>query len=345
MPDAASTWLPEHDPTVARVLAHEYGLGTHQVWSLDRESVNTVWRVTAPNGQYALKRLGRDISPQWLAFEQAALPRLSAAGIPLAAPVPTARGHNSAVHDGSMWQLRPWRQGRAFDAASPGDIEQAGAFLSALHRVPVGRLPADGHSSTRNVEFWLATERPAHAAMDEVDEIAAPHVSAAVRADARRAYAAVLGRARAELTGYGALPEVLTHGEIAGSNLLYSDSGELTCVLDWDALQLRPRVYDVARALLFLSRQARGSFRIHAARARTVLDASTAHQPLTPDEVGCLIPVLELNFVPSPGYLRQVARRAPGILEWYLRWRAEGAVTVRGILSDLVATTAQGTRR
>ncbi|WP_030857659.1 phosphotransferase [Streptomyces sp. NRRL S-37] len=344
MPDPAS-WLPERDPAVARVLDRSYGLGTHRAWALNRESVNTVWRVTTSRGEYALKRLGRDVSPQWTAFEHAALPRLTAAGIPVAVPVPTAEGSSSAVHDGSVWQLRPWREGRPFDSGRPGDIEQAGAFLAALHRVPVDGLPADGQSSTRNLEFWLTTAQPPHAALDEVDETAAPYVSAAVRARARRAYAAVLSRARTELAGYGDLPEVLTHGEVAGSNLLYSDSGELACVLDWDALQLRSRVYDVARALLFLPRKARGGFQVLPDRARAVLAAATAHEPLTPDELGSLIPVLELNFVPSPDYLRQVARRAPGILEWYLGWRAEGAGAVRGILSDVIATAPQGTPR
>ncbi|MBL1097936.1 phosphotransferase enzyme family protein [Streptomyces coffeae] len=344
MPDTA-TWLPGHNTTVARVLTREYGLGAHTTWSLDRESVNSLWRVETSDGQYVLKRLGRDIAPRWLAFEGAALPRIAAAGIPIAPPLPTATGAGSVVHDGSVWQLRPWRRGRPFDSARPGDIEQVGAFLSALHRVPVEGLPADGHCSTRNLEFWLATERPPHEVLDEVDEIAAPYVSAAVRAAARRAFSAVLCRARTELAGYAGLPEVLTHGEVAGSNLLYSDSGELACVLDWDALQLRSRVYDIARGLLFLPRRARGSFQILSDRARAVLDASTAHQPLVPDELDSLIPVLELNFVPSPDYLRQVTRHTPGHLEWYLGWRAEGAASVRGILSDVIATAARGAER
>ncbi|MEU8825710.1 phosphotransferase [Streptomyces sp. NPDC048636] len=338
-------WLPEHDNAVTRILAQEYGLGTHQVWSLDRESVNKIWRVDSPHGQYALKRLGRDVAPPWLAFESAVLPRLTAAGIPVAPPLPTATGTSSAVHEGSVWQLRPWRKGRPFDSARPGDIEQAGAFLSALHRIPVEGLPADGHSSTQNLEFWLATERPPDAVLDEVEEIAAPHVSAAVRTDARRAFSAVLDLARTELAGYDGLPEVLTHGEIGGSNLLYADSGELVCVLDWDALQLRPRVYDVARALLFLPRRARGGCQILPDRARAVLAASTAHQPLSPYELEALVPLLELNFIPSPDYLRQVTRHAPGFLEWYLGWRAEGATSVRGVLSDIVVTAPRGTGR
>ncbi|MDJ1130763.1 phosphotransferase enzyme family protein [Streptomyces iconiensis] len=339
------TWSAVRDPAVAQVLTRHYGFGTCPAWSLNRESVNQVWYVETPGGPGALKRLGRDVTPEWLAFERAALPRLTAAGIPVAAPLLTVEGATSARTGGSVWQLRPWREGRPFDSARPQDLERAGAFLSALHRIPVDGLPAGGHSATQNLEFWLTTERPLQAALDEVDEIAAPHVTPAVRKHAQRAYSAVLHRARAELDGYQDLPAVLTHGEVAGSNLLYSASGALTCVLDWDALQLRSRVYDVARAVLFLPRRARGSFQVLPERARAVLTASTAHEPLGPGELRALLPVLELNFVPSPGYLRQVARHAPGILDWYLGWRAEGATTVRGVLSEVVAAVPDRTGR
>ncbi|MEK8173305.1 hypothetical protein NKH77_43670 [Streptomyces sp. M19] len=76
-----------------------------------------------------------------------------------------------------------------------------------------------------------------------------------------------------------------------------------------------------------------------------MLAAATAHQPLTAAERAALIPVLELNFVPAPDYLRQVAKHAPGILEWYLGWRAEGATEVRGILAETVAALPDGTGR
>ncbi|GAA4955365.1 hypothetical protein GCM10023238_22480 [Streptomyces heliomycini] len=59
---------------MARVLDRSYGLGAHRAWSLNRESVNTVWRVSTSRGEYALKRLGRDVAPQWTAFEHAACP-------------------------------------------------------------------------------------------------------------------------------------------------------------------------------------------------------------------------------------------------------------------------------
>ncbi|HET6481048.1 MAG TPA: phosphotransferase [Actinoplanes sp.] len=333
----------EHDGAVAHVLTRAYGLETPRTRLLNRESVNSVWRVDTPDGRYALKRLGRTVTPAWLAFESVAMSRI-AAEIPVSLPVLTLTGASSAAYDGSTWQLRPWRLGRPFDSTRLDDIERAGTFMSSLHGIPVEGMPADGHCSTRNLEFWIGTQRPLHTVLDEVDEITAPYAGAAVRAAARRAYSGVLLRARTELAGYADLPEVLTHGEVAGSNLLYREDGELECVLDWDALQLRSRVYDIARALLFLPRRGRsGGFQVVPDRAKAVLDAATTHQRLTLDELKALIPVLELNFVPSPDYLRQIVRHTPGIVEWYLGWRAEGAATVRDILSPLVNTAGRRT--
>ncbi|MEK8173306.1 hypothetical protein NKH77_43675 [Streptomyces sp. M19] len=150
-------WSAAHDPVVTQVLTGSYGLGTCRTWSLDRESVNSVWRVETSRERYALKRLGRDVTPEWLAFEDAALPRLTAAGIPVAARCRRWRARPSPEPTDPCGRYGPGGRARLRRRTARG--RRAGrAFLSALHQRPSRGCRPAGTTAPRGT--WSSGSPP-----------------------------------------------------------------------------------------------------------------------------------------------------------------------------------------
>lgn len=339
---AAVTWHACEDENVRELLLTHYGLRPGQVERLARESVNSLWRLRCPESTFVLKRLGRAADARWLAFQDAATARADAHGLPVQLPVPASDGSTTVTHGGGQWQLRRYVEGRLFTDGSAADVAQAARCLDILHAVPYDDLPSDAPSPTQDLEHWLATTDEARVA--DVWDVPGVDVPTRLRESAHSAYLAAYRRARTELDGptYRSLPMALTHGEFMGSNLVHdAEDGTLRCVLDWDAVDVRPRVYDLARAALFLARKRRGGLAAHPRLATEVLLGATTRRPAGPQELAAVVPVLELYFVPTPRYVSQLADHSPDTLEWYLRWAAEGAATVRSTLGPAVAEAAR----
>ncbi|MFD4544512.1 phosphotransferase [Streptomyces bauhiniae] len=329
-------WRPcaADDPGPA-VLRTGWGLDASRAERLCRESINDLWRFRTHRGEVVLKALGQPATTAWLDFQRAAGELAAEAGLPVPLSVPTPDGGPVAHHHGRQWQLRPYRQGQLFTPDAPGHLTQIARALNTLHRLPVtafGHAPA---SPGDEIAFWRAAGEEG---WNQLDNALAPVLTAPRRANAVAAWRAVRQRAVAELddAGYDTLPAVLTHGEVAGSNLVFDREGTLRALLDWDAVQLRPRAYDLAKAALFLGRIARGSLDIDPERAATVVTGIAGEQPLTDREAAVLVPLLELYFVPTPDRLRRMAHTAPQHLDWYVHWTLEGARSVRRLLDPVI---------
>ncbi|MEU1294752.1 aminoglycoside phosphotransferase family protein [Streptomyces sp. NPDC005840] len=339
-----SAWRPDPGPTVPEVVGTAYGLEPRSVELLVRESPNQVWRFTAADGPYTLKRLGRPGQESWLAFQDAAVLRAAAHGVPVEPLLRTADGRPTAAAHGALWQLRRYVAGRPAADGDAADLRAAAEVIAAVHAVPLDGLPEAGGNPIQDMEFWLGADAEA---LDRLGALVRDLVGAALWEETADAYRGAHRRARAELdlASYQALPTTLTHGELAGSNLVFDDDGTLVSLLDWDGVDVRPRVYDLARGLLFLARAGRGSFRVHHRLGTDLLLGAAGGRPLTRAELQAVVPVLELYFVPTPRYVRQLAATDLAALRWYLGWAADGARTVRESVREVVGALAAGAGR
>jgi Ser/Thr protein kinase RdoA (MazF antagonist) len=326
-----------------KVLLEHWGIRALRAERLRRESANTLWRVHSDRGAFVLKALGQPGTEAWLAFQLAAGELAADAGIPLTQPVKTASGSTTVHTFGQQWQLRPYQEGQAFAAEVRGHLEQAAGALRTLHRLPTAALPGAPPSPSDETSFWLGAGEEEWA---ELDRQLARVLTPPERTATLSVYRDVHSRALAELDGcgYDTLPAVLTHGEVAGSNLVFDEAGRLCAVLDWDAVQLRPRVYDLGKAALFLGRLARGSLDLAPGRATAVVLDSVLGQPLEACEIEALTPLMELYFVPTPERLRQMLRTSSQHVEWYVGWTADGARRTRGLLAPVLARLTETSR-
>ncbi|MGW7168820.1 phosphotransferase enzyme family protein [Streptomyces sp. NPDC054884] len=332
-------WKVSTDRTAREVAHTGYGLRVETQERLVRRGVNAVWRLHTSEGVFALKRFGRHAVPDWLEFQQAATARAAARGVPVQ-PLVAAVDHATTVeYQGSQWQLRPYVAGRGYIDGYAEDLARAADCAALLHTTRCEGLPAGGHNPTQDMEYWLTADETG---MEELADAVLASSPGELWEAVRPAYLDAFRRARAELDDplYRSLPQTLTHGEIAGSNLVFDEAGHISAVLDWDAVDIRPRVYDLARAALFLARKGRGSFMVHPELAAELLVRGTSPRPAEPRELAAVVPILELYCVPTPQYVAQLGCHSPDTLQWYLGWAAEGASMVRTTLAPAVAAAA-----
>ncbi|WP_327341287.1 aminoglycoside phosphotransferase family protein [Streptomyces europaeiscabiei] len=335
----STDWRTDVADEARHVLETSYGIRPLSVERLTRDSPNQIWRCSTADGTYTLKRLGRPGQDRWLAFQDAAIVRAAQHGVPAESLVRAVGGSSTAAADGALWQVRRYVPGRHFRDGDPADLRAAAETVAAVHAVPVAGLPRAGANPIQDMEFWLGADEPA---VDELGELVSSVASPEMWDEVHGAYRTAYRRARADLDlpAYQSLPVALTHGEIAGSNLVFDDEDRLVSLLDWDGVDIRPRVYDLARAVLFLARTGRGSFRVHRDLAVDLVLRATAANPPSPEELRAIVPVLELYCVPTLPYVRQMAKTGPATLTWYLRWTAEGARTVRDNVLPVVTRLA-----
>ncbi|MFI0978206.1 phosphotransferase [Streptomyces sp. NPDC021093] len=216
--------------------------------------MNANWKVDTAAGVFALKRV-TDVSLDRLVRNLGVLDALAVEGLPVSAPVPTASGALVAEVDGGVWCLFPWVSGshlRGVDL-SLSQAASLGTHLGRLHEglgraCGRGLLPAVPETVTSDVarperavekSEWLAGlvegngagtafDTAAAAALEQRRELIGKH------ADRRPQDEAPGGR-----HGW-------THGDVQYRNLLW-DGGELTAILDWDRVGVRPYAEEVAR--------------------------------------------------------------------------------------------------
>ena len=175
------------------------------------------------------------------------LPEL-APHLPLAIPVPLARGAPSPVYPWS-WGVYRWLEGESANAA---DFDMSGVagdlarFLGALHAIDPDGLPEGRSDSSRGVPLARrdASTRAAIAQLEGEIDVAA---ATAVWEDAVR-------------TPPWDGPPVCIHGDLLPGNLLVAE-GRLSAVIDFACLCAGDPACDLMAAWTVLSADVRGAFR------------------------------------------------------------------------------------
>ncbi len=244
--------IPSHD---LAELIKDFDLGDVVDWRhLADGLMNMNWQLNTSRGTFALKRV-TDVPLDRLRRNLAVLPTLAEAGIPVIVPVVGSSGGVVVEVGGSGYCLFPWAQGahvRGVDLPL-AQVRRLGAVLAKLHlalghAAETGVLPAVPDNLTADV---VTPERASEKA-DRLGTAARAHGSGdsfdAAALDA-------LAKRRVLLAEYAALrpegdvpagPYGWTHGDFQYRNLLWAD-GELTAVLDWDRLGVRPYAEEVTR--------------------------------------------------------------------------------------------------
>jgi Ser/Thr protein kinase RdoA (MazF antagonist) len=247
---------------VAQVCSR-FGLGEPtEVRRVAEGLMNRNWQVVTPAGTVAVKQVA-DASAGAVCVQHAAVTAMARAGLPVPAPFAGPGGVTLLEHTAGLFAVSPWAPGahRGGLSLSPGECQVLGALLGRLHRALGGALsPAPGKATVQVTEVAAARERIGR----YLDLAGSPQVSGDFDRLAMRRLRERIGLLEdlAHLRPAGQVPAGpagWTHGDFHDLQVLWHD-GQVSAVLDWDRLGVRPLAAEVVRSgtLLFGYGDSRG---------------------------------------------------------------------------------------
>jgi homoserine kinase type II len=199
---------------------------------------NTSFLVATATGNWFIRRRYSGYSqPERIAFDHAALDHLKARGAAVVAPLRWGEGESWFEENGEVWEVFPAVAGREFREGDVDDLRALATGLAEFHlagRDFQGRYDKLGPRGETDPAELLR--------LCQVHEDDAP---------AQQRYRDWIDRAAGELTAeaMASLPHTLNHGDVQPANVLIDSAGRALFVdLDWVAW--RPRIYDLAFAIL-----------------------------------------------------------------------------------------------
>ena len=212
---------------ITGLLAGQWGIEGARVEPLDGGMSSLTWSVEDKAGRrYAVKSVDAERYGRQFAEGLSAAARLSAAGIPAGAPVPTLSSALTVLDEGRVIALLDWVAGTPVEQGTPEGMATVGRTLARAH-LALGAVPGRAR-----IEPYL-DPRDGH--LD---------VRPWVRSAIERAREAVNALDVAGLT-WGPL-----HGDPAAEAFLLQGDG--TCgLIDWGAHMVGPRVFDLASAVMY----------------------------------------------------------------------------------------------
>lgn len=275
-----STRTPGQADVDPRVVLSEYDLGIVQEIVAAGGTAGRTWRVYTSSGEYLLRLRGvRTSSEERLQFDHGLREHVAARGVPTACAVRTRAGDGWVRCGSRVYELYPFVVGRPFDASSPDELARAAQALATFHQAARDYAPARAGTQVVAQYTTLGFSDATSHRMDDpllqrinlqgVKSLAgAPEDEQLVdRCIARvagfeRTYA---GPAYDRLTGY------VIHGDYTPANVLFSTTGEVTGIFDFDWSMFGARCLDVAYGLCFFATEPR---QIDAASIWSLTDAA-----------------------------------------------------------------------
>jgi len=237
---------------LSRLFAERWGLPAVEITAHEGGMSSLTWIVQCGAERRLAKAVSADRYGQQFAAGLAAATRLTEAGIPAGAPLPTCDGELSIEADGTALALLSWVEGAAVKQNTAEGMRLIGRTLARAH-LALGNAPAQPQVEPR---------------LDP----AALHLG--IRPWIRPA----LAKARAAVEAVD--PTTLTWGPLHGDPaaeafLLDADSGTVG-LIDWGAYTVGPRVFDLASAVMYAG---------GLAKAGPLIEAYLAEEPLSAAEV------------------------------------------------------------
>lgn len=224
-------------------LATAYGLGRVLSCVQLGGTRNNNFRVDTPTGAWLVRRrYDAYASPQQIQFDHSVATHLQLSGAAVFAPRALPNG-DTFWNDGSdTWEVQPFIEGAQFREGNAGDVIALAEELAQFHAAGEsfsGRLQKLApRGETDPAQMRLASCELAGAS-PECAKAVAP-------------YREWLDWAESALPDdrFAQLPSTIVHGDIQPANILMHD-GRVAAFVDLDWCAWRPRIYDLAFALLF----------------------------------------------------------------------------------------------
>ncbi|GAA1439116.1 phosphotransferase [Nocardiopsis tropica] len=222
--------------------------------------MNRNWRLESKRGCFALKQV-RDTSAGDADRNLAAVSHLASDGVPVCAPVATVSGGFFVDAPGGRYCLTDWVDGHHIlgnDLELDG-VRRLGGVLGQIHQGLRTAAPKAGFpEAPAQMKATVTDAGKAAAEAERFQEIIAR--SPVVSAFDRRV-SELLDQRLILLDKYASSrpkdevargPFGWTHGDFQHLNVLWGDTGEVSGVLDWDRIRVRPFGEEVARSATLL---------------------------------------------------------------------------------------------
>lgn len=277
--------MSEGDATITAVCA-AFGVGAPVAAArVAAGYLNRDEAVTLTDGRRLFLKGSRHRDPRVVEAEHAVICHAAARGVPTPLPLISPDGRSVFVVDGTPWSAFPYVSSTML--AGPETAATLGRLLAETHRALVS-CPTEGLTFAEGPLAWDTATTLAE--MVTIEEHIAARAAAGT-ADGFDAFTrdafATLRRILRDAPGpddFAWLPQQVIHGDFYPPNLLCDASGAPVAVLDWEFATLRPRVWDIARAIAFTFLGVHGDPADFPA-ARSCVAAYRAVHPLPEDEV------------------------------------------------------------
>ncbi len=243
----------EHE--LARVLSH-YALGElRAAQRVERGFVNEKWTLETTCGRYFLKRRHPDLRrPDFIRAQHDLMKWLRQADFPAPVVLPTLSGETFLVLDGELYEIHEYIEGELYDHDRLEHLEEAARMLGRYH------ISVKGFAS-QVLRDLGALYSPV------ILNTTLAHLKASWQLDQDsdlmqmvRGLEVQAADLAAHLAGYEALPHLVIHGDYYAGNLLFDGDG-IVGVVDYDKARWRPRVLEVAEALIHFAAERPGHFK------------------------------------------------------------------------------------
>ena len=277
--------MREGETTIVAVCA-AFGIATPVVAERVRAGyLNRDEVVTLADGRRLFLKGSRHRDSRVVAAEHAVIYHAAARGVPTPLPLMTRDSRSVVVVDGTPWSAYPFIVGEPL--TGPTMAATLGRLLAETHRA-LATCPTAGLTFAEGPLDWSTAATLAEMATIE-GHIAAREAAGTVSAfdaftrEAFNALRDVLWNAPPP-DAFAWLPRQVIHGDFYPPNLLCNPPGTSIAVLDWEFATVRPRVWDVARAIAFTFLGVHGDPADFTA-ARACVAAYRESAPLPDDEL------------------------------------------------------------
>lgn len=190
------------------------------------------FHVIADEGEFVLKISHPGDDPHVIGMQSAAMRHAEEAGQPVQQTLPTTDGSTHPVEHGRVLRLLTWIPGGLLSSRTP-DATELGTLGERLGSLNAA-LESFEHPAAHRTFAWDL--RAIGELRDLLDLAPTPAVAEAI------------DEVEAILPEYEALPSQVVHGDFHPGNLVVSEDGELTGILDFGDALHAPRVLDLAIA-------------------------------------------------------------------------------------------------
>lgn len=307
-----------------KVLETVFGMeGFDTFEPINRGGVNKIWKASNTRETFILKQTRTPPCAEWCTTASNTLRHLKKDCFPVPDFYPSNTNLFFSEMDGQGYQLQKFVPSQETPFANEKALKSVAKFLKDLQNVD---MPFIVPSPRNDIEGWLEDFADRRSALLRMLERYLTKSEIQIVDNTLNVACKYLDQ-----HSYNKLNNVLSHGELQGTNLFIGEDCQLDLVLDWDSLQQRPRIYDIATSGFFLSRKSRGKFEID---HKLFINYVSSFSGTIDEEYKFITPVLALYVLPTPHLLETMIISAPYALDWYIPWFMQATSSIKELPSD-----------